>query len=325
MKVLFVYKHKRTFVENDIKILSKHYDVTLFFFSGLRCIPKLLLELHKTDIIFIWFASYHAFITSILSKKPKIVVTGGYDVAGEREIKYGLMLRPTTKRMVRYVLNKADKILSVSYFNKKELEKHLGITRSVVVYNGVDIEKFKPSKNIKKKKNLILTVGYVNKENWIRKGVFEFSSLAFYSRLKEKQYQFVVVGKVSQDVKNKIKYITEKTDNIRFMGYLPFEQLLTLYQQAKVYCQLSYYESYGLAPAEAMACGCIPVVTEKTALPEVVGEKGFKVLYGTTQPVMQAIEFASKSDFDTRKHIIDNFSLEKREEKLKEILDEYTN
>ena len=68
--------------------------------------------------------------------------------------------------------------------------------------------------------------------------------------------------------------------HIEFTGFVTDDELLGWYQRAKVYCQLSYYESFGMAAAEAMLCECVPVVTRKGALPEVVGETGFYVEYG---------------------------------------------
>jgi glycosyltransferase involved in cell wall biosynthesis len=39
----------------------------------------------------------------------------------------------------------------------------------------------------------------------------------------------------------------------------------------------SFYEGFGLPALEAMACGTIPVVSDRSSLPEVVGEAGVLV------------------------------------------------
>lgn len=53
------------------------------------------------------------------------------------------------------------------------------------------------------------------------------------------------------------------TENVLLSGYVSQDELVGHYPKAKVFCQLSYCESIGSSPAEAMACGCMPAVTER--------------------------------------------------------------
>lgn len=64
---------------------------------------------------------------------------------------------------------------------------------------------------------------------------------------------------------------------------MPFSKPPELYKKAMVYAQLSYYESFGVALAEVMASGCVPVVIRKATLPEVAGECGIYVPYGNAE------------------------------------------
>jgi glycosyltransferase involved in cell wall biosynthesis len=106
--------------------------------------------------------------------------------------------------------------------------------------------------------------------------------------------------------------------NVEFTGYLNPETLLAYYQKAKVYCQLSTHESFGVAVAEAMSCGCVPVVTRKYSLPEIVGDTGFYVPYNDPEATAEAIEKALRSDkgVKARERVQKNFSLKTREKKL---------
>jgi glycosyltransferase involved in cell wall biosynthesis len=59
-------------------------------------------------------------------------------------------------------------------------------------------------------------------------------------------------------------------ERVRFIGFVPFEELPKLYSLADLGVFLPYYEGFGFALMGAMACGC-PVIASKTgACPEVV-------------------------------------------------------
>ncbi|MCY3833599.1 MAG: glycosyltransferase family 1 protein [Chloroflexi bacterium] len=51
-------------------------------------------------------------------------------------------------------------------------------------------------------------------------------------------------------------------------------QLPALYSQAIALVAPSFYEGFGLTALEAMACGAVPIVSDKASLPEVVGDVG---------------------------------------------------
>lgn len=61
-------------------------------------------------------------------------------------------------------------------------------------------------------------------------------------------------------------------DAITFTGYVPDEDLLALYNMARVFIYPSFYEGFGLPCIEAMACGCPVVTSNRGALLEVTGD-----------------------------------------------------
>jgi len=60
--------------------------------------------------------------------------------------------------------------------------------------------------------------------------------------------------------------------HVRFLGYVPDDQLAVLYRLAGVFVFPSLYEGFGLPPLEAMASGTPVVVSNVSSLPEVVGD-----------------------------------------------------
>lgn len=67
------------------------------------------------------------------------------------------------------------------------------------------------------------------------------------------------------------------TDDVRFLGRVETDDLPYLYNAARLLVHPSFYEGFGLPPLEAMACGIPVIVSNVSALPEVVGDAGLRV------------------------------------------------
>ena len=63
-------------------------------------------------------------------------------------------------------------------------------------------------------------------------------------------------------------------DSLRLLGALPDDEVRALYTQADAFVFPSRYEGFGLTPLEAMACGVPVVCSNRSSLPEVMGEAG---------------------------------------------------
>ncbi len=64
---------------------------------------------------------------------------------------------------------------------------------------------------------------------------------------------------------------------LHYLGHVARERLVELVQAARVFVYPSLYEGFGLPPAEAMACGVPTIVSNRSSLPEVVGDAGLLV------------------------------------------------
>jgi glycosyltransferase involved in cell wall biosynthesis len=62
------------------------------------------------------------------------------------------------------------------------------------------------------------------------------------------------------------------SEHVAFLGHVPMEDLVLLYNAAQALVHPSYYEGFGLPPLEAMACGTPSIVANVSSLPEVVGD-----------------------------------------------------
>ena len=66
-------------------------------------------------------------------------------------------------------------------------------------------------------------------------------------------------------------------DDVLFPGYVPESDKSLWYNAADLFVYPSLYEGFGLPPLEAMACGTPAIVSNVSALPEVVGEAALLV------------------------------------------------
>lgn len=310
-----------SFIRGDYEILKNRFSVIATeppknkkgWIGYIFAVAK---KVKQSHLAFCWFAGWHsAFVVlfSQLFQKKSIIVVGGYDAACVPEIGYGAFTNLKERIPARYVLKNADLILPVSKFTKNEVLKRATPKQMVIVYNGVDVEKFRP--NDKEKECLVITVGSVQWSNLKRKGIETFVKSAQF----QKNVRFVVIGKF---VDGSIYYLRSiAPSNVEFTGFVPKDKLTEWYQKAKAICQISYYEAFGLSPAEGMACCCIPVVTkEREGLLEVVGDTGFYVPCNdekaAAEAVGEALHTTEAEGKRARARIKENFSMKKREGEL---------
>jgi glycosyltransferase involved in cell wall biosynthesis len=69
----------------------------------------------------------------------------------------------------------------------------------------------------------------------------------------------------------------ESQSRVHFTSFVPDPCLPALYSGAIALIYPSLYEGFGLPVAEAMASGAVPIVSNCTALPEVVGTAGVTI------------------------------------------------
>ena len=62
-----------------------------------------------------------------------------------------------------------------------------------------------------------------------------------------------------------------------FPGFVPFDEQPLWYSAADVFAYPAVYEGFGMPPLEAMACGTPVVTSNRSSLPEVVGDAGLQV------------------------------------------------
>jgi glycosyltransferase involved in cell wall biosynthesis len=70
------------------------------------------------------------------------------------------------------------------------------------------------------------------------------------------------------------------------------DSLPAVYNRAAALVSPSFYEGFGLTALEAMACGTVPIVSNRSSLPEVVGDVGLQINPDDSADLANALEKA---------------------------------
>lgn len=323
-KILFVYAGMSSFIQRDLDLLKKHFDVRaidfIFTKKNLKGTIVSIFEIARgvlwADLTYSWFASTNAYYTvkfSKLFKKKSIVIVGGFEVAKVPEIEYGLLLE--SAKMVRYIFENADILLTVDEGLRENAIRNLELTGENIqtVHLGFDSDRFTP---LGRKDKLVLTVASGDGlERIPLKGLDTFVKAAEFLP----DVKFVVIG-IQGYALRELKKIAPP--NVKFIDSLPGTNLIQYYRQTKVYCQLSMREGHPCALSEAMLCECVPVGSNVQGVRTVIGDAGFLVPYGDIKTTADAIKKALNSDNGgaARNRVKNLFSVENRTNQLNNVI-----
>ncbi|MFQ6013836.1 MAG: glycosyltransferase family 4 protein [Anaerolineae bacterium] len=198
-----------------------------------------------------------------------------------------------TKESARYYsqIDKAvrhtDHIIAVSESTKQDTIHLLGVSEKKItviheaanpIYHSIDnpkaLERVRTKYQINR--DFILFVSTIEPRKNLP------TLLRAYRKLLDEykmEVQLVVAGRKGWLFSEVFKLVKELrlTDGVLFLDRVPVEDLPLLYNAAQVLVHPSRYEGFGLPPLEAMACGTPTVVSNVSALPEVVGDASLLV------------------------------------------------
>ena len=312
-RILYVHSRKASFVAIDRDILAERFEVEDLYQPGRWASPvKVLKGVLRADLVFGWFASWHTFFPVTLAwllRKPSVLVIGGFDTANMPDIGYGHQRGGLRKHASRWMFRRATRLITHSNYSLSEIESNTPIppARVTVLHLGVP-DPFGEEPGDKERE--ALTVGAIDHSTLVQKGQLPFVEAA---RLLP-DVRFTFAGKWLDGSVEQLR--ARAGDNVHFTGWLSDDDLHAAYRRAAVYVQASRHEGFGLAVAEAMLAGCVPVVMNVTAMPEVVGDAG--VFVESQEPdqvadgVRRALELGPDAARRARERILTAFPMERR-------------
>ncbi len=181
-------------------------------------------------------------------------------------------------------VERADHVIAVSAATRQDLiELYQTPPEKIsVLYHGVT-PNFKPIKEpaalntVRQKYGLgerpfILSVGTIQPRKNYRRLVQAFAKI-------DPSFALVIVGSKGWDYEEIFAEVTQRglAERVHFPGFVVDADLPALYSAASLFVYPSLYEGFGLPALEAMACGTPVVVSNQSALPEVISEAGLLV------------------------------------------------
>ncbi|PQJ79044.1 glycosyltransferase family 4 protein [Polaribacter porphyrae] len=294
-KLLYIYPKKATFINNDISFLEKKYQVVtqdLDWGNPKKLIVNFykqflfLLKHSRTSYsIIINFGGYFSYLPTLLGKWFGVntyIILNGTDCVSFPAYNYGSLRKKILKYFIYKSYKRATKLFPVDAslvqqthtFDDEVNQKKQGIrcffptlkTPVSVIPNGLDSNFWTTKSTIKK--TGFISVGFVNSLKSFRvKGIDMILKTAELFP----NEKFTIVG-ISDAFKSTLQGFPT---NVITIPYLEKEALKKAYQEHEFYLQVSVNEGFGCALVEAMLTGCIPIVSNVGALPNVTKNKGF--------------------------------------------------
>jgi glycosyltransferase involved in cell wall biosynthesis len=314
-RILYVHSRKASFVAIDREILAEQYEIEDYYQPGRWPKPLGLIRgVLRADLVFCWFASWHSFFPITLAwllRKPSVQIVGGFDTANMPDIGFGYQQGGLRRWASRWIMRRAGRLVTNSEYSRSEIAANtpLSPAQVTVIHHGVP-DPFGPLDESRPRERLALNVGAVDAGTLVQKGQLPFVMAAALLP----DVRFVLAGKWLDDSIDRLRAVAGP--NVEFTGWLSDEQLTDLYARAGAYVQPSRHEGFGLAVAEAMLAGCVPVVVDVTAMPEVVGDAG--VLIPSQDPqavangITEALEAGPEGSARARDRILGEFPLQIR-------------
>jgi len=155
-----------------------------------------------------------------------------------------------------------------------------------VVYNGIDVDIFSPSKKIARLDNRLLVV--ISRDTPVKGLRFMLEALAILRQKHDLELIVVAKGTDNRTTQRLIDTLGIK-DYVKIIDEIDTDELVRQYRLATIVVVPSIYEGFGLPAAEAMACGAPVVSTTAGALPEVVGDSGVLIPPADVKALADAI------------------------------------
>lgn len=311
------------FAALDRDLLRVSHDVIEVSYPGrptLGFLRSMWAAAGEAESGYTYFASEHAVIAGLILRARRrkfVIAVGGYDTANDRLHRYGLAAQ-RRGWVPRLAIRLASGLLPHSEYAAAELASlsPRSMGKAKVAYLAIDATTW-ADPGVDRRQDQVVTVAKVTAESYARKGIDRFLALAAL----DPGRNYVLAGAVDAAL---LPRLEDCPPNLRITGALSHAELRTLLWSSDVYAQLSWHETFGAAVAEAMACGCVPLISDQPALIEVTSPHGIVIEGGDPERALAALDARAAEAVDRgvlRHHVEERFTTSARIASLEEALE----
>jgi glycosyltransferase involved in cell wall biosynthesis len=188
--------------------------------------------------------------------------------------------------LAKHILQKADALIAISENTRADAIRLLGLDpeRIYVIYPGVP-EVYFGAQPRPAEQPYVLYVGTIEP----RKNVDTLLDAWQDFRLR-KDFDLVIAGSSGWGSEKTMARLASRPQSVRYLGYVPEDELPGLTAGATAFIYPSLYEGFGFPVAQAMAAG-VPVITSNTScLPEIAGDGALLVDPHSPAEIQAALE-----------------------------------
>jgi alpha-1,3-rhamnosyl/mannosyltransferase len=188
--------------------------------------------------------------------------------------------------LAKNIFQKADALIAISENTRADAIRLLGINpeRIQVIYPGVP-EVYFGAQPRPVERPYVLYVGTIEP----RKNVDTLLDAWQGFRLRN-DFDLLIVGSLGWGSEKTMARLASRPEGVRYLGYIPEDELPGLTAGATAFLYPSLYEGFGIPVAQAMAAA-VPAITSNTScLPEVAGDGALLVDPRSPAEIQAALE-----------------------------------
>ncbi len=308
------------YIKKYIKIIIK----SILNFKAIYNVRKII---KKENIDIVHINTLYSYIGAIAAKKEnkKLIWHIREFLEEDQNKKFAF------RKYAYNLIKKSDIIICISNTIYEKYSKIFKNNQMKVIYNGIDLDNFKPNRKeiLNKPIHKFVLVGTIQEGKGQKELILAISRL-----IKDGYNNFILylMGHKEKKYFKEIQEIIEKNNLNDYIKYIGLSKEVAKHMnEADISFVCSRYEAFGRVTIESMLSGCLVIGANTAGTKELVIDKKTGLLYeqGNIESLVVSIkealnnkEVSNKIAHNSINYAKDNFNAKKNAEEIKKVYDE---